>query len=62
MEAQVDGYFAGEDGPIRLILEAKSGLREYHGKFGFDRPPMGRPTAAQGGVFGGNSNEKSYQA
>ncbi|KAF3028836.1 hypothetical protein E8E15_006617 [Penicillium rubens] len=30
MEAQVDGYFAGEDGPIRLILEAKSGLREYH--------------------------------
>ncbi|KAJ5237740.1 hypothetical protein N7489_007831 [Penicillium chrysogenum] len=30
MEAQVDGYFAGADGPIRLILEAKSGLREYH--------------------------------
>jgi hypothetical protein len=30
MEAQVDGYFGGEEAPITVILEAKSGPRDYH--------------------------------
>lgn len=30
MEAQIDGYFGGEEEPIKIILEAKAGSRERH--------------------------------